>query len=395
MVEGVDDRSLPNIANITAGNSMLRSGRLILLVAIITGVGGGLIGGLLREDRGAVYEGEAVVAASTTPLPADTFADLGAAIFRTDTVLQPVIEELNLDITPQSLLSEGHLKVESVSNAVAVQIISRDPDPQLAEDLANAAADSFASALNDNQMGTFAVFEDAEVSKTSGQSPLESTLLAAAFGVVLGAAILFLRSLVIQPIRTKEDALSVYPADIAFSAHVHTDGPFHFREPASHKSLEVFPHGLAPAIRRSTEDREGVRPHRSCYVLVERKRRGDKAVRGLLEELRISDGSEQAEDVHTRDLKWIAVSDHRLGQAVGEAGVVVALISQGVSRRSLELLTEELLVAPGGRLLIMVFVGTVHHRPTVNGVRRGLRQLIARRRSSMRRQVSGSRSGGA
>jgi hypothetical protein len=394
VVRGVDDHSLPNAANIRAGNSLLRSGRLILLVALIAGAGG-LIGGLLREGRGAAYEGEAVVAASTTSIPAENFADLGVAVFRTDTVLQPVIEELNLDITPQSLLSGGHLKVESISNAVAVRVVSRDSDPQLAADLANTAADSFASALNENQMGTFAVFEDAEVSKTSsGQSPIESTLLAAALGVVLGTAILLVRTLVIQPILTKEEALSVYPADIAFSARVHTDGGFHFREGASHKSSEVFPHGLAPAIRRSTENTEGVAPH-SCYVLVERKRRGDKAVRALLEELRVSDSLEQAEDVRARDLKWIAVSDRRLGQAVGEAGVVVALISQGVSRRSLELLTEELLVAPGPRLLIMVLVGTVHRRPTVSGVRTSLRQLIARWRSSMRRQFSGSRSGGA
>jgi hypothetical protein len=394
VVGRMDGRSLPNAVNITAGRSMLRSGRLILLVALITGAGG-LIGSLLREGRGAVYEAETVVAASTTTLPADNFTDLGLAIFRTDTVLQPVIEQLNLDITPQSLLSEGHLTVELVSNAVAVRIIARDSDPQLAADLANAAADSFASALNDNQMGTFAIFEDDEVSKTSGQSPLISTLLAAALGVVLGAGILLLRTLVVQPVLTKEEALSLYPADVAFSARVRTGGAFHSRGDASYKGLEVFPHGLAPAIRRSTEDREGVGPRSSCYVLVERNRRGDKAVRALLEELRVSDDSDNREDVQRRDLKCIEVSDARLGQAVEDAGIVVAVISQGVSRRSLERLTEELLVAPGRRLLIMVFVGTAHQRPTVNGVATSLRQVIARWRSSMRRQFSRSRSGGA
>jgi hypothetical protein len=394
VVRGMDDRNLPNAVTVTARNSMLRNGRFILLVTVIAAAGG-LFAGLLREGRGAIYEAEAVVAASTTPLPTENFAELGIAVFRTDTVLQPVIEELNLDITPQSLLSEGHVKVESIANAVAVRIIARDSDPQVAADVANVAAGSFASALSDNQMGTFAVFEDDEVSKTSGQSPLESMLQATVLGVVLGAAILLVKTLVIQPILTKEEALSLYPADVAFSARVRTDGEFHSRKGVSYKSLEVFPHGLVPAIRRSTEDREGVDPHSSCYVLVERNRRGDKAVRALLEELRTSDGSEPPDDVHRRDLKWIEVSDHRLGQAVEDAGVVVALISQGVSRRSLELLTEELLVAPGRRLLIMVFVGTAHPRPTVNGVTTSLRQLIARRRSSMRRQFSGSRSGSA
>jgi hypothetical protein len=394
---GVDGRSLasavPSAVNSTARSSMLRSGRLILLVALITAAGG-LIGGLLSQRR-AVYEAEAVVAASTTPLPADNFTDLGVALFRTDTVLQPVIGELNLDITPQALLSEGYLEVESVTNAVAVRIIAQDSDPQLAAELVNAAADSFASALSDNEMGTFAVFADDAVSRSSGQSPLQSTLLAAALGLVLGTAILLVRTFVMQPLLTKEEALSVYPADVAYLAKVHTGGTFRFRQGDSYNSLEVFPQGLAQAIRRSTEAKKGIDSLSSCYVLVERNRRGDKPVRALMEELRVSGVTEQSEDANRRDLKWIEVSDRHLGKAIEDAGVIAALVSEGVSRRSLQLLTEELLVAPGRRLLIMVFVRAAHRRPTVNGVRTSLRQLVARWWSSMRRQFSGSRSGGA
>jgi hypothetical protein len=385
VVRGVDDRSLPAVTN-TAANSLIRSGRLILLVAMISAAGG-LVGGLLREGQGAVYEAEALVAASQTSLPADNFTDLGSALFRTDTVLQPVVEELNLRISPQTLLSKDYLSVESVSSAVAVQVIAHDSDPQTAAALANTAAQSFSSALTDNEMGTFAVFEDNDVAKTSGLSPIQSTLLAAALGAVLGAAILLLRTLVVRPVLSQDEALGVFPADIAFSASVRSAGFSFLRKGTSR--FEVLPHGLLPAIGRSTGDGQEANSLDACYVLVERNRRGDRAARAVLHELGASRGESP------EDLNWVAVSDRRLGHAIEEAGVVVALVSQGVSRRSLQLLTEELFVASGRRLLIMVFVGSTRRGgSTVSAAWSGPRQLFARWWSSMRSQFSGSRPGG-
>jgi hypothetical protein len=385
VVRGVDDRNLPAV-NDSAGNSLIRSGRLILLVAMITAAGG-LVGGLLREGRDTVYEAEAVVAASKTSLPADNFTDLGTTLFRTDTVLQPVVEELDLRISPQSLLSKGYLSVESVSNAVAVRVIAHDSDPQSAATLANTAAESFSSVLTDNEMGTFAVFEDNDVSKKSGLSPIQSTSLAAALGVVLGAAILLLRTLIVRPVLTQDEALAVFPADIAFSASVRSSG-FSFLRRGTSKH-EVLPHGLLPALGRSTGEGQEANSLDACYVLVERNRRGDKAARAVLHDLDASRGKSP------EDLNWVAVSDRRLGNAIEEAGVVVALVSQGVPRRSLQLLTEELFVAPGKRLLIMVFVGSTRRGgSTVSAVWTGPRQLFARWWSSMRSQFSGSRPGG-
>jgi hypothetical protein len=392
VVTGVDDHGPPAVVSPTAASSLLRSGRLVLLIALLTAAGG-LIGSLLRGTGAAVYEGEAVVAASDTTLPPDNFSDLGIALFRTDTVLGPVTDEVNLDVAPQSLLSEGYLEVEAISNAVAVHIVAHHSDPQVATTLANAAAESFSSALTDSEMGTFAVFNDEEVSRISGPSALQSALLAGALGVVLGATLLLLRTVVVQPILSQEEALRIYPADVAFSARVRTEGASPFRSDSSEKDQQVFPRGLASAIRRSTEGRPGVESLDSYYVLVERSRRGDRSVRALLDELRAG-RSERIDDVHKRDLKYVTALDRRLGQLIEDAGIIVALVSQGVSRRSLQSLTEELLVAPGRRLLVLVFVGTIRRGPTLSGAWARLRQLLTRWWSSMRRQFSGSGSGG-
>jgi hypothetical protein len=135
-------------------------------------------------------------------------------------------------------------------------------------------------------MGDFAVLEDDQVSKKIGSVSASLTLLAGTVGGLLGAAIVVLRNVIIQSIFTKEEPLSVYPADVAFVACIYIDRGFHFRRGAAYKSGEVFPHGLVPAIRRSTAVRQGIDPYSSCYVLVERNHRGDSAVRALLEELK-------------------------------------------------------------------------------------------------------------
>jgi hypothetical protein len=390
VVEGVDDRSLPDAVDGGAASSLFRSGKLVLLIALITAAGG-FVGGLLRKGQGTVYEAEAVVAASKSPLPADNFTDLGIALFRTDTVLQPVVEELNLNISPQSLLSQGYLKAEPVNNAVAVQIVARDSDPEAAARLANATADSFASALSDNAMGTFAVFEDNEVSTSSSEGALQAALIAAALGVIFGAVLLMVRNLVVRPVHSQAEALGLLPADVAFSARVHTRSPFWWQKDSS-AGHEVVPHGLASAIHRTTDQHVHRGQLEACYVLVERAHRGDRAVRSLLDELSVP--ASRDHDMEGGQLKWLSVTDSRLGEVLDGSGVVIALVSEGVPRRTLQMLTEELLVAPGRRLLVMVFVSGLHRGPILATAGTLPRQSFARMWSSLRRESSGSRSGG-
>jgi hypothetical protein len=60
VVRAVDDRGLPNAANVTSANSVLANGRVILVVALIAAPGG-VSSVSLREGRGRVYDTEAVV----------------------------------------------------------------------------------------------------------------------------------------------------------------------------------------------------------------------------------------------------------------------------------------------------------------------------------------------
>lgn len=353
MTGGFDGDSLSGSRHTEVSGAVFRSAKLTVLLTVVGCVAGLVIGTVIQGARGDSYRAEAVVVASQTPLPIEDFGELGVALFRTDTVLNPVINELNLDVTPDSLLSGDHLEVEPVPNAIAIEIIARDSDPQLAQDLVNAVAESFASALTSREMGTFEVFEDDDVAPISPQTAADAALLGAVLGFVGGATLSLLRILITQPILSREEALEILPADMTFSALVRLPFAIPFtKRPDS--AAEIVPHNLVPAISRAaTEDDEG--PRRPCFVLAERSKRGDRSVRALLKEMKVVGLPRRIS--HARKAGyWVQTNDERLAKAVELSDVTVALISEGVSRRSLRYLSEEMLAVPGRSLDILVFV---------------------------------------
>ncbi|WP_439591361.1 polysaccharide biosynthesis tyrosine autokinase [Microbacterium sp.] len=62
-------------------------------------------------------------------------------------VLQPVIDDLDLDMTPQALA--GTMTVDSPLNTAVLDIQVLNADPELARDIANATADELANAVSD------------------------------------------------------------------------------------------------------------------------------------------------------------------------------------------------------------------------------------------------------
>jgi hypothetical protein len=77
-------------------------------------------------------------------------------------------------------------------------------------------------------------------------------------------------------------------------------------------------------------------------ILVERRRRGDPSLLAVMEDF-VTTYWATANGQQPRDsLTWKRPSDHDLPAALADAAVVVALVSEGASRRALRQLDEEL-----------------------------------------------------
>jgi hypothetical protein len=319
-------------------------------------VGGALIGAMIGFVGGrnspAVYEAEALVVASSSSVQAADFGPLAEAAFATNTVIQPVIDRLGLRTTPQSLLASEQLRARSVSGTVALRITGRSRNGQLASDLASAAADSFASAATDRQMGTFAVFGPGGVAGTR-QPPLtrQNTLLGALGGASIAMVLVLLFVVVRRPLLTLEQAALEFPAHASFAAQV--------RLPLSnllpwriHRMAQIRPRGLVPAIWHLVEAHNSVKARRVCCVLVTKGRHTSQSLVAMLQVLK---AQPQMNQQHVDQLVWhfdAPLMPHILDGATA----VVALVAAGAPRRSLQALDEELQTALVDMTRILVLV---------------------------------------
>jgi hypothetical protein len=326
-------------------------------------VAGALIGAMIGFASGrnspAVYEADALVVASSSSIQAADFGPLAEAAFATNTVIQPVIDELGLRTTPQSLLASEQLRAKSVSGTVALRITGRSRNGQLASDLASAAADSFASAATDRQMGTFAVFGPGGVPGTR-QPPLtrQNTLLGALGGASIAMVLVLLFVVVRRPLLTIEQAALEFPAQASFAARV--------RLPLSnilpwriHRMAQIRPRGLVPAIWHMVEAHNSVKARRVCCVLVTRGRHTSQSLVAMLQVLK---AQSQMNAQHVDQLVWAHFDAPLMPHILDGATAVVALVAAGAPRRSLQALDEELQTALVDMTRILVLVRRDFHR---------------------------------
>ena len=187
-------------------------------IVVLSMLVGGTAGFLLAASMPNVYVAEAAVIATDTSVASEQLGLVAETAFSTDEVLQPVIDRLDLDATPASLLAIGALEAQSVSGGPALLISGRASDPRLAADLANAATDSFVAVARLKGLGTFAPFESA------GPGKLEPhpTGLLVLLGLVRRCVTpgvgnrFFLR----DPVVTEESARMDFRADAAFRLRV-------------------------------------------------------------------------------------------------------------------------------------------------------------------------------
>jgi capsular polysaccharide biosynthesis protein len=358
------------------------------MIALAVG-GGAAIGIVAATGAPDLYEARTIVFASQTSIPAEDFENLGISAFTTDAVVEPVIEELGLDASVRELLGSGQLEAEAITDTAAVRVIGRASDPQLAGDLANTAAESFANTTTFNGMGSFSQLGNAAVPDTPSPSP---TRLYAAVGGVVGAATVVLVLLLLyfftQPILSEEDAAEAFDADSALTARVHLPSRWSRR---ARREVEVRPHGFLEGFRHHLPAQRSERLKRICYVVLESRRRGRSRTMALMNLLagmrqRVPakpnpsparpNQSSKADAVRAPRVApgaapgvALKADDARLQDALSRSGGVVAIVPEGASRERLRMLSEEVRVTPGTKRRVVVLVRRASRR-SLRGDRR-------------------------
>jgi capsular polysaccharide biosynthesis protein len=315
---------------------------------------GGVIG--LIEGKGAtpLYQAQAVVVASTTQISDSSFGDVAQAAFGTDEVLQPVIDRFGLATTAHALVADGTLAAQPIAGSAGIKIIAQEADPQLAAELANAATSSFIGVAESKGLGTFVQFGTRVPTGTRVPRPVrKSTLTGALAGGAVALMIVLLLLVIRPPVLGEEDALAELPSDASFTARVRTKPRLPLL-PWKRGLVEVHPRGLAWAVWRAAQSEGADGLASICCVMVRRGRR-DRALRRVLEELRAQRPADPANGADD-DPPCFGARDPELLPALAEATSVVTLVADRAPQRVLRRLDEDLRVAAGGELRVLVYV---------------------------------------
>ncbi len=319
---------------------------------VVAGFVIGAAAGFVRaKTASAVYQANVVVVATSTTIPADNFGSLATTAFETDTVLDPVVQQLNLNTTAHALVARGTLSVEPVSGAAAIRIIGRAGDRDLAASLANTAAQSFVSAATRNQLGEFSRFGTGAPGTKVPVSTVSNVVRDAVGGVLLALLVLMVLYLWRRPVMGREDLERDLPADVVLEATMRRRR----RVGSATRSYEIFPRGTALAVWRAVAPSgpDGARP---CFVLVESKAGRDAPLLAMMEDMITAYWANVDGQRAREPLEWRRASDEDLPAALVAASAVVALVSEGVGRASVRRLDAEIALLPGGKRTVAVLI---------------------------------------
>lgn len=307
--------------------------------------------------RPSLYESQSVVTAVSTPIPVENF-ELAVTLFATDEVIAPVVSELGLNATPGQLLGARALEADWVTGG-GVEIVGRSTSPQEAVDLANLAAQSFSTTLQEKDLGSFAVLSAQNATEIAQRSPVIAALAGGALGGILGLLAIAAGFAFRQPLVTEQDALAEFPADRVYGVQVRLGSN---RASRQGRGAAVVPVGIDSAIvRESRLDGERGDDGAMCCLVFENRRRGDPAVRHLLEEMDVLHRWSPAKKL---DRYWIEGTDVPL-RPLERATTVLLIVSEGAPRAALRQVSEESLALSSRPSWILVFVKRRRRRRSI------------------------------
>ena len=331
-----------------------------LVAALIILVAGVTVWNEIREP--SMYQSQAVVTAIDTPIPVENF-ELAVTLFATDEVLGPVVSELGLEASPGQLLAARALEADWVSGGGLV-IVGRSPSREEAVALANLAAESFDTTMEEKRLGTFEVLPAEEATAIGRSSPVIAALAGGVLGGLLGLSLLAAAFVLRQPLVTEQDALAEFPADRVYGVQVRS-GTAMGRQG---REAAILPPGIESAIMRETNIERGGGGGALCCLLFENRRRGDPAVRYLLEKMEVL---HRWSPVKKLDRYWIEASEGVPLKPLEQATTVLLLVSEGCRRETLREVSEESLAVSSGPSWILVFVKRRRRRRSIEPVTAG------------------------
>jgi hypothetical protein len=325
------------------------------LVAFLV-TAGAVAGYLWGRAATPEYESDAIVVASQTEFLSEDFGNLAETLVATDTVIEPVIQELGLETSPQALLRGKQVEARAIPGAVAVRIIGRSPDPEVARALARTTADSFSRAAFSGGLGEFQVFGSAPSPGAASWSPATWAFGGAAAGGFLALSVLLLIAFVRHPVLTTNEARREALADRSFAVRL--------RRVRGRRRWQAYPRGVVADITRAIQPQGG----RVGLVMIKPARGGASALRALAVEVRAQLTSSAGEPP-------TGVVSYRIGsteleptggapaEALAQANAIVVLVPWGAPRRSLRLFQEAATVLAGpDRPRIVVFATRMRRR---------------------------------
>jgi receptor protein-tyrosine kinase len=171
---------------------------------------------------------EAFLASAFAQGRAPAYADLADS----EQLMKKVIARLDLNLTPAELQSK--ISASVVGTTVIIQLNARDPDPRVAQQLAQAEATEFVTYIADVETppGKASAPIKATIvdSATYDDNPVEpkTTLyiaIALVLGLVIGAALALVRDLLDTTVKSPDDVSSAAPGSllthIAFDPNMH------------------------------------------------------------------------------------------------------------------------------------------------------------------------------
>jgi len=344
---------------------------VVVVLALLTGIAAGV-----AKSRGpTLYASRSVVTAVSTQIPVENF-EIALTLFATDEVLAPVANGLGIDASTQQILATRTLEAEWISGG-GLEITGRSTKPEAAVDLANLAAESFATTLDEKGLGSFAVLPARSASVIDRSVPLLDAAAGATVGGLFGLGLLAARFLIRQPIVSQEDALAEFPAEKAYGVSVRpgSSGKRHFGSEAI-----AFPVGIETALVRDADLEGGEHGRSVCCLLFEKGRRGDPAVRHLLVKMNILHRWVPEGEI-TR--YWLTPEDGAPLEALEQASTVLLMVSEGCRRGPLREVAEEaMLLSYSPTSWILVFVKRRRRRRSTKSApaRSGLlRRLVSLR----------------
>ena len=185
---------------------------------LICVVGGTAISALYARTLPVVYTAESVVVIARSTIPVDDVSNVAETIFQTDAVLDPVVQDLDLDGTPVSLLSTEQLSASSnVEGALEITATANSPEDAIA--LANSAADSFEFVSEARNIGQFSVFPAIGGNRVE-PSLRETITLGPILGAVVGFVLVSLWVLLRRPVSSEAQAADRLYAESSMTVRV-------------------------------------------------------------------------------------------------------------------------------------------------------------------------------